>query len=368
LLATRHPSTSARRDIRTTVAAVLVTLLVLTALPARAQDSQRIGDEADPILTAIDLSRASFADGEASRVVLGRSDRFPDNLAGAAATNSQGPLLLVDAAPQPLAGDVVNEIERVLGPGQGSCDRRVEDVLVLGGTAAVDESVLDALTGLGYCPIRLAGDERVGTSVAVASYLLQQFLTPDTSRGPLMIATADNPADSAAASAWAAQFGVPIVVTSPTALDQQVADLLQPGDTSWDTVFLLGGTAALSDDVEQQVRDWVDPASTEVRRIAGATRDDTALQVALELWGNNDSRPTAIVEGFRPDFWTVALPGAVAAARFGTPMLYVQTDGLPDTTAGYLETFPQSFVLTIGSQERISEQTRADAEALAGVR
>lgn len=70
-------------------------------------------------------------------------------------------------------------------------------MLVLGGTLAIDESVLQTLSAAGYCPIRLAGSGRVETSVEVALYRLSQFLTPDVSRGTLFIATGGNPADSA---------------------------------------------------------------------------------------------------------------------------------------------------------------------------
>lgn len=373
----RHPAvpiTHRRRAGAVAISAFLTALLLLTALlavsalPAAAQSTGRIGASDDPVTAALDISRATFPDAEARLVVLGRSDLFPDNLAGAAATGAEGPLLLADPAPMPLAGDVLSEIQRVLGDRSdaGSCAEREADVLVLGGTAAIEESVLDELAAVGYCPLRLAGTNRVETAVAVAAYRLSLFLEPDSpSRGTLFIATSDNPADSASASAYAASIGASIVVTEGDSLNPAVADLLTPGDTAWEQVYLLGGTAALSEGVETAVVNTLDERTT-TTRIAGATRDDTAFVVATDLFPRPVSPTAAIVEGFAPDFWTVAIPGAAAAARYAAPLLYVQTDFVPGTTDVYLRQFPVANLLTVGSEARISETTRFEAESSLG--
>lgn len=361
--------TARTRTIRMALIAMGTALLLLLPAgdPVTAQEtSRRIGDAADPVTAALQISRDTVPDGGARLVVLGRSDAFPDSLAGAAATGAEGPLLLVDPAPNPLAGDVLGEVQRVLGERTGACADREDDVLVLGGTAAIDESVLDALRATGYCPIRLAGPGRVETSVAVASYQLGRFLGPDTpSRGTLFIATGGNPADSASASAYAASIGASVVVTEADSLNPAVADLLVPGDTAWERVVLLGGTAALSTQVETQVVNALDERTT-TTRIAGSTRDDTAFQVATQLWDAQTAQGAAIVEGFAGDFWTAALPGAAAAARAAAPLLYVQTDAVPSTTDVYLRQFAPDFLLTIGATERVSEATRLEAESSLG--
>ncbi|CAN5222791.1 hypothetical protein BH23ACT9_BH23ACT9_26870 [soil metagenome] len=358
-------STPAIPVTRTAIVLLLAALLVLGALPAGAQVSERIAPSDDPVTGAIQISQSSFTDGNARRVVLGRSDVFADNLAGAAATGAEGPLLLVDPAPEGLAGDVLTEIQRVVGDRSATqCDQREEDVLVLGGTAAIDESVIGTLEASGYCPIRLAGNGRVETSVEVASYLLSQFLTPDVSRGTLFIATGGNAADSASASAYAASIGAPIVVTERDSLNPAVADLLQPGDTAWDQVYLLGGVNALTTEVEDQVVNALDER-TVTTRIAGSTRDDTAFVVATELWGGaRDGAATVL--GFGETFWQTALPAAAAAARLAAPLLYVQTDSVPGPTDLYLRQFVSNFLLTYGSEARISEETRFEAESSLG--
>ncbi len=82
----------------------------------------------DRQLTAIEASRADFADGAAATVVLTRDDLFADALAGTPLAVAQdGPLLTT--TPDGLADDVLAEIQRVLPEGS--------EVLVLGGPDAL---------------------------------------------------------------------------------------------------------------------------------------------------------------------------------------------------------------------------------------
>lgn len=55
------------------------------------------------------------------------------------------------------------------------CENEGNDVLVLGGTAAVDDVVLQQLSDAGLCPIRLAGPDRIGTATEVAFHRLAEY-------------------------------------------------------------------------------------------------------------------------------------------------------------------------------------------------
>ncbi|CAN5255035.1 hypothetical protein BH23ACT9_BH23ACT9_29260 [soil metagenome] len=90
------------------------------------------------------------------------------------------------------------------------------------------------------------------------------------------------------------------------------------------------------------------------------------MQVATELFDPSQVRTAAIVEGFREDFWSYALPAAALGGLLGSPLLYVQTDGVPATTDAYLRQTPIDFLLTVGPDVRVSEATRAEAEAALG--
>ncbi len=85
------------------------------------------------------------------------------------------------------------------------------------------------------------------------------------------------------------------------------------------------------------------------------------------LWpAGNAPRQAAIVNGFSPTFWTYALPGGVVAARNAAPLLYVQTDTIPDPTDVYLRQFCPGFLVTVGPESEISAETRAAAEGSLG--
>ena len=345
-------------------AAVLLALLVIaTAVPAVAQlpAGGRIGNNDAPTAASIDISTSTRPDGSVARVVLGRNDVFPDNLAGSGAAGADGALLLVDPTPAGLSEDVGREIARLLPTeAPAECGTGLDaEVILLGGEAALSAQLFTELEE-NFCVDRLAGPSRVETSTAIAAALLAS----GAPRGTLLVARDDNPADSAAAGAWSAATGSPIVVTSSTSLHPSVAALLDPANGQWDRVVLLGGTAALSADVEAQVRAAAG-AGTEVVRIAGAARDDTALQIGLQLWGGTAGAAVAIVNGYSDTFWTYALPGGVAASSVNAPLLYVQTDAVPGTTASYLgDRMPT--VTTIGPAGQVSDATKAEAERIAG--
>ena len=324
------------------------------ALPAGA----RIGDAEAATAASIDIAQRAVADGAASRVVLGRNDVFPDDLAGSAAAGADGVLLLVDPAPAGLDDAVAAELGRLLGsPSEEECTDA--NVVLLGGEAALGTELAADLTDAGWCIDRLSGPSRVETAVDIALDVVG-----DGPRETLLIARDDNPADSATAGAWAAATGTPIVVTPTDSLHEAVGTLLAPGDDPWDDVILLGGTAALSADVETLVMEAAG-TDTEVRRIAGVTRDDTALRIAEDLWGELAGDAVAIVNGFTDTFWTYALPGGVAAASENAPLLYVTADSVPTTTAGYLGR-EMPAVTTVGPASAVPDAVKAEAEALAG--
>ncbi len=365
----------ARAATATLAASVAVGLL---ASPATAQ-SARIADQTqDPTSTSIEMSQFAIGDEQASYVVLGRNDVFADNLGGSALTGGRGPLLLVDPAPSPLAPTVLTEIERVLPPSQGCSDSGVPDIYILGGENAVSPALEAELRDdRGYCVERLAGASRVETSVAVAQEMLEQIFAvqgdpSNGTRGSILIARDDNAADSATAGAFGSTTYTPIVVTGSLGLHPAVADLLQPGDTAWESVTLLGGINALSDDVLTQARDAATGQGSfdvPVDRVAGDSRDGTAAQIAAQLFPAFGIQPDTalIVNGFSgPDFWQYALPAGAVGGRFAAPMLYVSVDTVPAPTDAYLRQTPLENLFTVGSTIQISDAVQQQAEGSLG--
>lgn len=360
-----------RRVLSAVTAGLLGSALGTAGAGAEVGESARVGDSDDPTQASVLLSQASFEDDSAGFAVIGRNDVFADNLGGAGLAGGDGPLLLVPPPPSGAPATVLDEIDRVLDPRDGACndDGTDTDVYILGGDVAVSEETAGDIAARGYCVTRLFGDSRVETSVAVAfEILLRKGLSAEQpQRGQVLLARTDNPADSASAGAYAAAFDVPIVVTPTNELHPAVRDLLTPGDGSFDNVTLLGGTAALSEAVADEVREVVNSGGFDVPvvRLAGAARDETALLVADRLWGNAASN-AAIVNGFDDDFWIHALPGGAISSRDLAPLLYVFESEIPPTTDSYLRQNPVGYLLTVGPETRISETVRMAAEESLG--
>lgn len=315
---------------------------------------ERAGDAADVVLAAVDVARHTFDDGEARYAVLGRDDVFADNLAGAALAGTGGPLLYTAAGESAaIRPEVRAELRRVLGPGASGCGAQSPVVYLLGGVAAISQDVEGTLRADGYCVVRFSGASRVETSVEVARHLRAAGAS-----GEVLLARADDWADAATGGAYAAVSGTPVVVTPKGGLHPAVAAFLaeRPGDRA----VLLGGVAALSDDVRTQAGAVV----TRVDRVFGGARDGTAAAIARGPWGAHDPVGAVLVNGYDAQGWAYALSGAVLAARAGAPQLYVTAQSLAPGTAEYLRTAHAGSITMVGTSAQIGSGVRDAAIAL----
>lgn len=98
-----------------------------------------------------------------------------------------------------------------------------------------------------------------------------------TPRHIAFLARADNPVDALAASSVAAQFGGVVLLTPSDHLGSDARQGLS--DYRPDLVILAGGEAALSPQVEEDVRN----AGYNVRRVGGVSRTDTSKNIANVL-------------------------------------------------------------------------------------
>lgn len=336
-----------RRAPRAAILVVLAVIVTLTS-PASAATStparvapKRIGSSTDVVAAAIDISTKTWTAGSARVVVLGRDDVFADSLAGAALAGTSGPVLFTTGGgTASLLPAVRAEISRVL-PAPGGCSNASAGVIdVLGGTAAISPVVVDELTSAGYCVHRIAGNDRVETAALIGGE------APDPTT--VLLARSDTWPDSAAASAYAAATGHPILVTPPTALAPAVKTFLanaKPG-----LIVLLGGTGALSDAVESQAR-----AYGTTKRVAGTTRDATAVAIATSLPRTPAPLGIALVDGWASTAWAYAIAGAVTAAVQGSVELLVQPTALTDTDVAHLAASGDTFTTAVGPTSLVSD-------------
>ena len=347
---TRRPRATSLLAMFTMVAALLA--IVPASTNAQTPPDRRVADTTDPVQASIAISTEYFTanDSRVSSIIIGRSDVFADNLGGSslAGVLGLGPLLLNPTAT--LDPRVQAEITRVLPaprPCAGATDRG--QVILLGGTAAISQQVENSIRGLGYCTTRLAGAGRVETSVAIATLFTATLTSPRT----IFLARDNNPADSAAAGGLAARRGVPILVNPVATLHPAIEQFIR--DFQITNVVLLGGTAALSQDVENRLN----TLGMTVTRLAGATRDDTSAVIARQFTSPTPTQ-VGLVNGFNDDGWTYSLTAGAIGARENLPVVYVNTTGVGAPVGSYLCDTAPGEIISFGPAAAIPSTT-ADA-------
>ncbi|MDP2587754.1 MAG: cell wall-binding repeat-containing protein, partial [bacterium] len=191
------------------------------------------------------------AAGSAGAVIIASGERYQDALAGTVlAQLRRAPLLLTQAHQVPM--ETVNELTRAITPGA--------PVYLIGGPDVVSPQVSDYLGSLGYSVERLAGLTAPETSTVVAESL--------PSSSTVFVASSRSFADGLSAGAPAAELGAPLLLTEPDRLSHSVGSFLQsrqPGQ-----IYLVGGEAALSYAVSEQIKDLLPAAAVE--RLSGYDR------------------------------------------------------------------------------------------------
>ncbi|MBW3665426.1 MAG: cell wall-binding repeat-containing protein [Actinobacteria bacterium] len=186
---------------------------------------------------------------------------------------------------------------------------------------------------------RLAGEDRIGTAVAVSKTNWEQADT-------VLIARADDPADALSGTALAGAHDAPLLITMSGGLHSAVeAEVKRLGATR---AFVLGGPGALSDQV---VRDLRSAGVATVTRVAGPSRSATAAAVAAKL--PVPSGGTAfLVRGDSSRTWADALAVSGLAARRAAagqawPVLLV-SDDVPEATLSALADLEVSEAVIVG--------------------
>jgi len=347
---------TARSRLAATVVGGLLALPIvpLTAAPAHGADpvgpfdgdpatTERL-NEGHPTFAAVDISRVRFPDdGSAAHVVLVRDDAFADSIAGSGLTGD-GPLLFT--ATDELSAPTADEIDRVLDAG--------DTVYLLGGTAAISGTVADALATRGYDVTRLAGGTRIGTALAIADEVRR--LNPDGDE--VLLARSDGWADSVTGGGVAAAQGIPVLVTPPSELHPAVAAWLAKDAPTATT--LLGGTAALSTQVERSVPN--------PRRVSGTDRTATATAIADQLWDTAGEEKFVVTQGLAEHSWTFGFASAGLAADADAPILLV-TDEVTDATAEVVSTCgaPAVDLAVVGDGGTVPAPLREQLDAADGL-
>lgn len=174
---------------------------------------------------------------------------------------------------------------------------------------------------------RISGSDRIATAVAISK---QQFASAGPAGGACVVASAFAFPDALAGSTLAGAVGGPMLLTSPSALSPAVS--AEIARLQVDTVYLLGGAAAVSGAVESAI-DAIPGVSVE--RVWGSDRTATARQVANRASTIASSAPVAFVVN------SLSFPDALSASPMATynvaPILLTRGTRLDSAARAALE-------------------------------
>lgn len=136
--------------------------------------------------------------------------------------------------------------------------------------------------------IRIKGDNRLQTAIRISEFAWPEGL--DSTEKSVILARADEPADALSAASLAGVKDAPILLTYSTQIGEEVISEITRLGTK--KVYILGGTAAISLNVENKLKTVVPT----VQRISGATRYETAKRIN-EVAGLNSNSKIILVNG-----------------------------------------------------------------------
>ncbi len=262
--------------------------------------------------TAIEVSKQMYPEGTtADTVFIATGFNFPDALsAGPLASAYDAPILLANKDGI-LSDEVLNEISRL----------KAKNVMILGGENAISKKVNTQLANIGVSTAdieRLSGDTRYDTNVQIIKKLAGKGSTSKA----VFLATGKNFADALSAASIAGANDMPIVLTDGKTLTEDAKKLMKGKQ-----VYVLGGDAVISDEVV----DMTNELSLTTKRLAGANRFGTLVEIHKELGTNTDQLFVANGMNF-PD----ALAAAPLVVKDQGSMFLVKSDEIPKEIESYL--------------------------------
>lgn len=225
-----------------------------------------------------------------------------------------------------------------------SADATVAIPVVARGEVAEEEPEPDPMVE------RVSGKDRYGTAADIADL----YAGADT----VYIASGTGFADAMSGSPAASRGVLPQTMNTP---DGDPAPVLLvrndnlPGATinaldaiEPSNIVILGGTGAVSADVEGQLEAW-----GEVERVAGDNRYETAANLAM-LFGDVD---TVYVASGADEAFADALTGSARAGSENAPVLLTRSDSVPGATMMALEELAPERIVVLGGSQAVNDTT-----------
>ncbi|WP_435791518.1 cell wall-binding repeat-containing protein, partial [Clostridium sp.] len=191
----------------------------------------------------------------------------------------------------------------------------------------------------------LGGDDRYGTALKIVQ---KGWTTSDN----VIIARGDDLADALVAAPLAyAKDKAPILLTNSKNLSPGVLKELIRLDVK--NVYIIGGTGAISTDVQNELKDY------NVKRISGKNRVETSYEIAIEAF---DTIPSEVVIANGLAYADALSISSIAAVN-KMPILLVLGNKLSPKVATYTS---GKTIYAVGGPGVLSNDVVADATRLAG--
>ena len=200
---------------------------------------------------------------------------------------------------------------------------------------------------------QFAGQDRYDTALRVA----KDFAEEKGGLGAVptaFLASGVTLVDSISAAGFAGYADAPILLTRGDSLHGGVADFIE--DYGAGTVYVLGGTAAISDATVTAIEGLAN--SPKVTRLDGTDRYATAARIAGQIetdsqWCGTDAVSAVLING-GTDMLAYGVAVQTAVYRLQLPLLMTTADELPDSTADYITENDVEHVQIVGSTDVVS--------------
>ena len=284
------------------------------------------GDRFETAMETADQLKKELGVTEFSAIVVACSDDFADALSASAfAHENEAPILVVNE----------NNEERVKTYIEQNLAKD-GTVYIMGGSAAVTGGFEDSLSD--FDTVRFAGDDRYETNLNTLKELNL------TGKEDIIIASGKDFADALSASST----GCPIMIVGERLTEPQIAFLKTLGGD--DTYCIAGGTAAVSVEVEEQLRAL---NAGSVKRLAGEDRYETGVLIAETFYGRTGSVYIASGDDF-PDGLTGGVLAGLSRDGKGAPLILVNRNNT-ERAAEYIDDVNPRTVKAIGGKAAVPD-------------
>ncbi|PID82438.1 MAG: hypothetical protein CSB16_01685 [Clostridiales bacterium] len=259
--------------------------------------------------TAVEVSKKMHTSSLDVIIVNGR--QYPDALAATPLAGLyDAPILLVQKNRIPAS--TKDEIER-LG---------ATKAYIVGGKGVVSESVASELEGMGLTLERYSGKDRYKTALAVAKKIVKI-----SDGGNLILAKGTDFPDALTVTSLAIKEGIPILLTNPKTLDDDVLDFMMKSHPR--KIYIAGGKGAVSLEIQNSIENL----GISVKRFGGKDRYETGKKIAEYTY----PKPDKIIFANGRDFADAMVGGPLSRTHIiGGPVMLVGKNHIPQATKDYM--------------------------------